>query len=220
MKSSWQHEHDVSLSPFFLKEDPAAGSHWASLLRTSSCEVWEPDHGCRMLGLQFSVVLPQFLRLEPREGRRWKRKEDSVGSQTGPRTQSAGRHGKKKTAPPDWEMAGLRSRGLTCKACPECKVGETSIPAHLNLKAFLGTLTGSGHIFSPKGKSHIACSGLHWLLLRGRRAAVRFKAGEGGEPPSPSPAPGSKGGHGLPLGNPANTELWSSWQTQKNRDGV
>ena len=64
----------LSLSSLFLKEDPAARSRWASLLRTTSCEVWEPDHGCRMLGLQFSVVLPQFLRLEPRGGRRWKRK--------------------------------------------------------------------------------------------------------------------------------------------------
>ena len=44
----------------------------------------------------------------------------------------------------------LKKQGdLTCKACPERKVGETATSAHLNLRAFLGTVTGSGHVFSP-----------------------------------------------------------------------
>lgn len=160
------------------------------------------DAGCWVFSSQWFCPSSSDLNPEKGEGGRGK-----FGSQTGPRTQSAGRHGKKKTAPPDWEMAGLRSRGLTCKACPECKVGETSAPAHLNLKAFLGTLTGSGHVFSPKGKSHIACSGLHWLLLRGRRAAGPFQGWGGRGASTTESSSWSKGGHGLPLGNPANTEL-------------
>lgn len=124
-----------------------------------------------MLGLQFSVVLPQFLRLEPREGRRGKRTEDRVLFPKPAPNPEGRRHGKKETAPPDWEVAGLRSRGLTYEACPECKAGRPPPES----ESFLRNLNRIQVCFQSKRRSHITCSGPHWLPLRGRWAAGLFQ---------------------------------------------
>ena len=172
----------LSLSSLFLKGDPAARSHWTSFLRKSSYEFWEPDHRCRMLGLQFSVVLPRFLRLEPREGRRGKRTEDRVlAPKSAPNPE--GRETRKERDSPSRLGGGrFKKQGTYLQGLSWVQGGETSTPAPLNLKTFLGTLTGSRRVFSPKG-GHISLAQARTGSYFGEGGQqVCFKAGEGGEP--------------------------------------
>ena len=80
------------------------------------------DAGCWVFSFQW--FCPGSSDLNPEKGEEGSRQKTECWLQNQPRTQRAGRHGKKETAPPDWEVEGLRSRGLTYKACPECKAGR------------------------------------------------------------------------------------------------
>ena len=95
------------------------------------------------------MVPPQFLRLEPEKGEGGRGKKTALVPKPAPKPRRQG-DTERKRQPLQTGRGQVEEAGdLTCKACPECKVGETATSAHLNLRAFLGTVTGSGHVFSP-----------------------------------------------------------------------